>query len=370
MLINIEQTGASELDLRLVGTDGSSPFVGSVKQSAITRLKNKAYNGTSEEWTTVLRAILLQDDDSAKSDVGHGLEAVATIDDQLHIVIRKNIGGITQRLGSLTLEQNDEVEISLFDWAAEAANASDGLRHRLETVQDLLDEQKAMAVRLNTEINELLNAKKEHEGHLIGKFSELLNAKKLKIRDQQRLLSTAKIEPTTAAQVRNARQIEDRHVAGASRTRKRKVKAAKEDDSDDDDDGFELSGKKADVDEEELREDLDQAETPEASDQDDQTDDEDEGAEAVTSQAPAVRSQTSLQGAGKRGKALAKEPERRVEVPEEAEMLHPPPRRELPFARSRGLVEKAVSSTGRRHVDEANSAASPHDEDEETDDEL
>lgn len=49
--------------------------------------------------------------------------------------------------------------------------------------------------KLNTQLEDLVKAKKEHEDELIGKFVLLLNEKKLKVRNQQRLLATAKVDP-------------------------------------------------------------------------------------------------------------------------------------------------------------------------------
>ncbi len=48
---------------------------------------------------------------------------------------------------------------------------------------------------LNAQLEDLIRVKDEHENALLENFTKLLNAKKLKIRDQQRLLARAKIEP-------------------------------------------------------------------------------------------------------------------------------------------------------------------------------
>lgn len=358
VLVNVEQNGSSKLDLRLVGTDGSSPFVGTVKNSATHRLRSKAYTGTAEEWTLVLKAILLQDDQALQSDAGHGLEAIATIDAQLQIVIRKNIGGITQRLGSIALQQDDDVEINLLDWTADAVSAFDAQRTRLHDLRSLVEDQRATVAKLNTQIDELVKAKKEHEDQLIGKFSELLNAKKLKIRDQQRLLSGAKVEPETAAEVQCARQKGDGRTAGASGNRKRKPQES----SSDDEDGFEVAAKEAEDDE-----DLQEAETPEASGEDDQTEGEDEDEPEGVSHGKAVHSQPSQHGAGRRGKALAKA----SDPPESFSDSAPPrlpPRRELPFARK--PTGRTSSPTRSEDTGGAKSVAAPIGDDEETDDEL
>jgi len=50
--------------------------------------------------------------------------------------------------------------------------------------------------KLNGQLEELINAKSEHESQLISKFVQLLNEKKLKIRNQQRLLASARVDPS------------------------------------------------------------------------------------------------------------------------------------------------------------------------------
>lgn len=47
---------------------------------------------------------------------------------------------------------------------------------------------------LNTKLEDLITAKNEHDDQLIAKFAKLLNEKKLMIRNQKRLLATAKVD--------------------------------------------------------------------------------------------------------------------------------------------------------------------------------
>ena len=50
--------------------------------------------------------------------------------------------------------------------------------------------------RLGEQLEELMLAKNQHEHELIANFARLLNEKKLKIRNQQRLLASATLDPT------------------------------------------------------------------------------------------------------------------------------------------------------------------------------
>lgn len=88
-------------------------------------------------------------------------------------------------------------------------------------------------------LRELESLKKASEDDLIEKFSKLLNEKKLKVRDQQRLLSSARVDPGMLEEVERTRIPERDTPPGPSRTRKRKATAAKEESDDETDDGFE-----------------------------------------------------------------------------------------------------------------------------------
>ena len=49
--------------------------------------------------------------------------------------------------------------------------------------------------RLNQQLEELMHAKAQHENQLVANFVQILNEKKLKIRNQQRLLVAATVDP-------------------------------------------------------------------------------------------------------------------------------------------------------------------------------
>jgi hypothetical protein len=94
VLINIEQFGSDLLDLKLVGTDGSSPFVTHLRQNQIHKLQASTSQTDSGHWQSILSAVLLQ---SIPNDPTlTGVEAVANVSSsQLTITIRNKISGIT-----------------------------------------------------------------------------------------------------------------------------------------------------------------------------------------------------------------------------------------------------------------------------------
>jgi hypothetical protein len=83
----------------------------------------------------------------------------------------------------------------------------------------------------------MVKLKKNYEDDLIEKFSLLLNEKKLKIRDQQRLLASANVDPAKAAAVERSRTSAKSGSAGPSKPRKRKAGQMGQDETDSDE-GF------------------------------------------------------------------------------------------------------------------------------------
>lgn len=90
--------------------------------------------------------------------------------------------------------QGDDL-FNLFNWAGIAVSGSDTAHDQLVALQASLGQQQDQVVKLTAQLDDLVRAKKEHEEALLQKFAALLNAKKLKIRDQQRLLAGAKVDP-------------------------------------------------------------------------------------------------------------------------------------------------------------------------------
>ena len=119
--------------------------------------------------------------------------------DQMTLIVRRNVSGITQRLGEMILRVLDEEEAServeLLDWVAVAVDRAKFLEGKVENLSLKYDEQGKAIEKLNQQLEDLIQAKREHETSLLEKFQELLNSKKLKIRDQQRLLAGAKVDP-------------------------------------------------------------------------------------------------------------------------------------------------------------------------------
>ncbi len=186
------------------------------------------------------------------------LELAASISStQLILVFRRNISGITQRLGEIAFRQDNDEAIELYEWAAAAADTTTDLARAMRDLNTKYQAQADTIKKLNEQLEDLIQAKKQHETLLLEKFQALLNAKKLKIRDQQRLLAGAKVDPQkgmeplkcllcrtqsrTAAQVQQARQTQSTRSPRSSRSTKRKAegKSPHATDTDSEDTAFE-----------------------------------------------------------------------------------------------------------------------------------
>lgn len=202
---------------------------------------------------------------------------------------------------------------------------------------------------------------------MLRKFAALLNTKKLKIRDQQRLLAHAKVNPGAADQIQQARSGTAGRKPDLSRSSKRKADASIHE-PETDDEGFERTDLGNRMNEEDdIREDLDS----DKSDLDTEDDDSDGGfapapmpSQSSHSQA---RSQVSIGTKAKTSETAT--PDRARTAPTKSPQIELPPRRQLPFSR-----ENATSSS-HSQIQSKSTAPSAKPlpimvDDDETDDEL
>lgn len=150
------------------------------------------------------------------------------------------------------------------------------MREELEALKKKMDEKDDTIRKLQASSDELVRLKNENETQLLEKFSLLLNEKKLKIRDQQRLLADASVDPATVEVVEESRLAVRSRSAGPSRKGKRKAASKAPASEDESDAGFE----KMEVDEEQAANDSDekQRQTSDEDTADETQSDDDEGA--------------------------------------------------------------------------------------------
>ncbi|KAL2013427.1 hypothetical protein VTN00DRAFT_952 [Thermoascus crustaceus] len=330
VLVHVLPTGSAALDLKLIATEGESPYVGSVRQSRLENLRAKNYRGSEEEWAQILSHVLGQDSPSTShASWSSGVEVTASIqgpadeDKEMVIALRKRIDTITQRLGSITLRQDDEQAIQLFDWTGISVARADALEQQIHSLTERYRVAEDTINKLNVQLEKLTQAKSQHEDQLISRFVQLLNEKKLKIRNQQRLLASAKVDRTKVSDVKTSASGSRYRRAEASRLSKRKATQAHDDDSESDY-GFEKM-------------EIDEARDQHLSEQDEATDEgrhstpqplENEEETATDEElSPPPRGVVKI--SKKEGEEAGKVPGR----PVTAKPPSPPPRRELPFKR-------------------------------------
>ena len=96
----------------------------------------------------------------------------------------------------MTLKQTDEEEVPLDEWTARAVELLDLAEAENEQLKKNVHGLKQTISNLHDQLQGLTEAKLQHDNSLLHNFSEILNSKKLKIRDQQRLLAGAKVDPS------------------------------------------------------------------------------------------------------------------------------------------------------------------------------
>jgi len=336
VLVRISSVGPRPLDLHLIGTENTAVFAVSLKHNQISSLKTKNCPCNKEEWNLALSFILLGTPaDAAQADAVQGVEAVAKVEkdgSSIAITVQKRIEGITQHLGTIVLPASEEAEkeVDLYEWCGLTIESKDAVKQDLEQLNTKFVEQEEHFKELNDRFEELVKAKSEHENELLEKFSLILNQKKLKIRDQQSLLDSSKVDPEKLAALDSSRKHLQYRAAGASRPKKRKAGGKSEDPDDaSSDGGFE----KMDVDVDQVPNDSeeDQAETP------DEEETADEASDADSSSTPALS--PAKPSSSTRLKAPAT-------TTGKANEDKPPPVRDLPFAKKPAPQPvKAATST-------------------------
>ncbi|SPQ27468.1 bdc80d05-6224-4c4c-ab1c-f5205987abb5 [Thermothielavioides terrestris] len=285
---------ASSHIIRVPRTDEEGAFVlGEVIPSGSKPL-NVKFVATEGEEPYVVK--LRHDRPPPRGEQMEGIEAgaEANVGKSITITIRRRVAGINQRLGALTLNHKADEAIQLFDWCGAAALEREKFRETLATEKAKVSDLEARIAELRNQLDELTEAKKAREAELLEKFCGLLNEKKVKIREQQRLLNTAQVDPSRLAAARAAQAARSRATEprkpGASRRAKRKAleDASGGGSSSDSDDGFEkvnAGADKMDVDPKQPEPPEERNESPESEDRQ-TTDDDATGSEPEDNEAP------------------------------------------------------------------------------------
>ncbi|KAI0534294.1 hypothetical protein GGR58DRAFT_505449 [Xylaria digitata] len=231
-LVEVSPNGSRPLDLKLTGSESTAVFLAKLRHKKIDEYKASPSPCTDDEWEQILTSTLVDLKPVPGIEVRADVQSDGT---SVTLSFRKNIQGITQRLGSINLDENDRAEISPFDWCVSAIASHTKVTEELVAATAKIESLKKDIDELKAQLDDFITAKEEDETLMLEKFRDLLNSKKLKIRQQQRLLSAAKIDSNKLAEISGDDQDVHRN-AGPSRSGKRKAPVKEEDESDD---GFE-----------------------------------------------------------------------------------------------------------------------------------
>ncbi|KXX81236.1 DNA repair protein XRCC4 [Madurella mycetomatis] len=250
VLGEVTPSGSKPLNVKFVATEGREPYVVKLRHDRIGELRASSSPCSPEEWESILKALLLRGEPVDGIEAG----AEANVGKSITITIRRRIAGINQRLGALTLNHKADEAIELFDWCGAAALERETLQETLAAETAKVSDLEFRVAELRNQLDELTNSKKERESEMLEKFCSLLNEKKVKIREQQRLLSTAHVDPSRIAAVQAAQAARStneavRKPAASRRTKRKALEDASGGGSSDSDDGFEkVAADKMDID--------------------------------------------------------------------------------------------------------------------------
>ncbi|KAL8871289.1 MAG: hypothetical protein Q9174_002845 [Haloplaca sp. 1 TL-2023] len=369
ILLHTSSAGSSPLDLKLLATEGTQPYLKTLNASRISKYRAKSNHLTDPQWELLLRRTFLQEPPSPQDenssagnedDPSKDLQLIASITpESLTLTLRKSISGIHQKLADFILPASPDTSIEVLDWCHTAIIRADTLSTQTISLQQQLDENTKTAAKLRSQLEELILAKKEHEEQLLRKCTVLIDEKKAKIRDQQRLLVKASVPQEAVEEVVRARHGGARSGSAAAATKARQPKPSgkgkrKADSHESSSDDFEdTKDVKTEAIEEEQHPDSEDI-TPQRSDLDetaDEASDEEEVSAPTTAKGKVVESAGLMDG----GK------EKEGAVPKIGQL---PPKRDLPFQNKEKLSQGQESGDGDTKMADNNV------DDDETDDEL
>ncbi|KAJ5698258.1 hypothetical protein N7462_000263 [Penicillium macrosclerotiorum] len=342
VLLHVFHTGPATLDLTLTATEGESPYITTIKQTQLQDLCAKNYQGSQDEWAQTVSFVLGQSILSDQPPWWSEIESSASVSTsnegskEIVLTIRKRVQDITQRLGALTLLQDDEQAIELFEWCGVTARKTSDLQNQVTSLMGRYRSAEDTISKLNQQLEELRRAKSQHESQMLVNFLHLLNEKKLKIRNQQRLLASATADPVKVSEIQAATgRIHD--PTGTSQAPKRRLDDTN-DAAEESDDGFEPM-------------DTDHRGLAGGSLSDQETDDEMRSTPQPLEEEDNMTTDDEPDAPATLGRAVPQPQEAdNLTRPPPSKERTPPPRRELPFARRgpprRDTIQTEAASAG------------------------
>ncbi|KAK5997116.1 hypothetical protein PT974_02468 [Cladobotryum mycophilum] len=231
VLVQVTQTGPKALDVKLEASEGEAPY------SAASSLRVNNCPVSESEWETILESIFSQ------KPVPH-IQATASIqgESSMSITVRKEVQGITQRLGSISLKCDPSEALDIFQWCVSSQNSLERSNEALAQSIAHAEELEVAVKELKSQLDELITTKQDDETALLQKFRDLLNEKKVKIREQQKIIAAAPLQNSQQHASPQSQTVvpppQPARKVSRSRPSKRKAPATRSrEDSDEDDSG-------------------------------------------------------------------------------------------------------------------------------------
>ncbi|KIW68501.1 hypothetical protein PV04_04443 [Phialophora macrospora] len=245
ILVNVSQKeGGDELDLDLLATDGAAAFTTKVRQRSLKKLRAKNYEGPDDDWNDIVLSVLgPKTKSTTRRPQKANIEVTCSFSGKgsnrtLSLAFSNRVEDITQRLGTIDLPQNTDAEddVDLFSWTCQAIDQRDRLQGEVIGLSAQIKTKDDIVASLQKQIDELVEAKADHERQMLSKFALLLNEKKLKIRNMQRILSTAK---TDRKKLRELQAAVSDEPSGIVRRKKRSAEEEVQHEESEDTDAYE-----------------------------------------------------------------------------------------------------------------------------------
>lgn len=176
----------------------------------LDKLRSKKYDGSSEDWKSILTYGLVSKETDLDQAVKDNLEIQCSVSGKdpkatLSISFSTRVKDITQHLGSVELSQTEDTDdIDLFGWAVQLAVRRDALEIEVTEQKQRADAEAKKTAALQKQLDDLIKAKEEHEEELLAKFAMLLNAKKHELRRLSRVLKDGKVDPALLKDMENS----------------------------------------------------------------------------------------------------------------------------------------------------------------------
>ncbi|GJN84895.1 hypothetical protein PLIIFM63780_008459 [Purpureocillium lilacinum] len=298
VLVQVTSSGRKALDLKLVATEGEAPYVCTLKHDRVSSLRVKNCPVSEKEWEQILESIFEQ-------ELVEDIQATATVstDSSISVTVRKQVQGITQRLGAITLNCDQKEGIELFQWCEVSLDALAQAKREAASGIAKARELEAAVTELQSQLDELVESKQEDETSLLQKFRDLLNEKKVKIREQQKVIASSSFNGGQPPQ----EDEQPARRAAQSRPAKRKTRASNNAEDADGDEDVDMVKEEA--------EDTDPGETSEG-----------------TASTASVNDEDEAEPEAARNAAGRQDSKRQRTSPEKKAQEAPPATRRLPFA--------------------------------------